>query len=83
MRLSLRVATSSSARSVPNEKREEEQVRGLMRKPASFSSGCATSAMPGSGGVCTTATRLRCGLRLSAGARAASTMSCSAAGGRR
>jgi hypothetical protein len=45
------------------EKRLAEYVRGLMRRPASFSSGCATSAMPGRKAG-STAAKLRFGLRL-------------------
>ena len=52
-----------------------------MRTPASFNSGWATSLMPGKAGLRNMAARSRRGLRFMAGARGASTIACSAAGG--
>ena len=79
--ISFCVSMSSKPSPVWKLKRLAEYVRGLMRKPASFSSGCATSLMPGKDGVGSTAARLRFGLRLRVGARGASTMACRGAGG--
>ncbi len=62
-------------------KRLAECVAGLMRRPASFSSGWATSLIDGSGGVCSSAARSRRGDRLRVGARGASTTACSAGEG--
>ncbi|MNN11552.1 hypothetical protein D3C81_1245130 [compost metagenome] len=68
---------------LPNEKRLSETVFGLIRRPASFSSGAATWAMDGSAGVCSSAVRSRLGDRYRLGARGASTTACRAADGSR
>src|SRR5690606_28109180 len=68
---------------LPKEKRLSDTVFGLIRSPASFSSGAATWAMDGSGGVCSIAAKSRLGDRLRLGARGASTTACSAADGSR
>ncbi|WP_233700250.1 hypothetical protein [Xanthomonas citri] len=75
---SLPSATDSSHSLLANEKRLAAKVFGWMRRPASFSSGWATSAMSGSAGSCSIAARSRLGESCSSGARGASTTACSA-----
>ena len=78
---SLPSATFISHSFSPKLKRLSENVRGLMRRPASFSSGCATTWIEGSDGICIIAATSRRGDRYNEGARGASTTACSAADG--
>ncbi|KOR43465.1 hypothetical protein ADT25_12685 [Xanthomonas oryzae] len=66
-----------------NENRLAAKVFGWTGRPASFSSGWATSAMSGSAGSCSIAARSRWGDHCSSGARGASTTACSALDGSR
>ncbi|QNM62800.1 hypothetical protein XHV734_4091 [Xanthomonas hortorum pv. vitians] len=75
---SLPSATDSSHSLPAKANRLAAWVLGWMRRPASLSSGWATSAISGNAGICSIAARSRFGEMCSSGARGASTTACSA-----